>query len=170
MPRAKTRVLKTSTKPRLTITVSPALDRYLKAVAKANQRSRAWVINYAINEIREKYKDDPAPVLQVRSRPAVRCEAPPDGLCQVSGVSKSLGGSMNMIWLLPLRRGWGGDLTGERIPAAAWALDLASLDHSHKQHVGGAPGADARDIQDRRYPDAFRRRDGQQVEQIIASR
>jgi hypothetical protein len=75
-----------------------------------------------------------------------------------------------MTWLLPLRRGWGGDLTGERIPAAAWALDFASLDHPHKQHVGGASGADTRDIQDSRYPDAFRRRGGQQVEQIIACR
>jgi len=67
MSRAKAGVPKKSIKPRLTITVTPALDRYLRAVAKANQRSRAWVINYAINEIREKYKDDPAPVLQVRS-------------------------------------------------------------------------------------------------------
>jgi len=67
MARVKTRVPRKSIKPRLTITVTPALDRYLKAVAKANQRSRAWVINYAINEIREKYRDDPAPVLQVRS-------------------------------------------------------------------------------------------------------
>jgi hypothetical protein len=67
MSPAKTRVPKKSTKPRLTITITPSLDRYLKAVAKANQRSRAWVINYAINEIREKYNNDPAPVLQVRS-------------------------------------------------------------------------------------------------------
>jgi hypothetical protein len=49
--------------------MTPAADRYLKAIAKANQRSRAWVINYAINEIREKYGDDPAPVLPVRSQP-----------------------------------------------------------------------------------------------------
>jgi hypothetical protein len=77
---------------------------------------------------------------------------------------------MNIIRLFPLRRGRGGDLPGECIPAAAWALDLASLDHPHKQHVGGAPSPDTRDIQDSRYPDAFRRRGGQQVEQIIACR
>jgi hypothetical protein len=77
---------------------------------------------------------------------------------------------MNMIWLLPLRRGWRGDLTGERIPAAAWALDLASPDHPHKQHVGGAPSADTRNIQDSRDADAFRGRGSQQVEQIIACR
>lgn len=67
--RAKTRAPKKSTKPRLSITMTPAADRYLKAIAKANQRSRAWVINYAINEIREKYGDNPAPVLPVRSQP-----------------------------------------------------------------------------------------------------
>jgi hypothetical protein len=67
--RAKTRAPKKSTKPRLAITMTPAADRYLKAIAKANQRSRAWVINYAINEIREKYGDNPAPVLPVRSQP-----------------------------------------------------------------------------------------------------
>ena len=66
---------------------------------------------------------------------------------------------MNVIRLLPLRRGCGGDLTGERIPAATAALDLASLDHPHKQHVGGAPDADTRDIQDSRDADAFRRAD-----------
>jgi hypothetical protein len=77
---------------------------------------------------------------------------------------------MNVIRLLPLRRRWGGDLTGERIPAPAWALDLASLDHPHKQHVGGAPGADTRNIQDSRDADTFRRRSGQQVEQMIACR
>jgi hypothetical protein len=67
MAHAKRRALKKSTKPRLTITMSPMLDRYLKALAKVYQRSRAWVINYAIEGIREKYGDDPAPVLPVRS-------------------------------------------------------------------------------------------------------
>lgn len=67
MARTKKNAQRKRTKPRLTITMTPALDLYLRALAKANQRSRAWVINYAINEIREKYRDNPAPVLQLRS-------------------------------------------------------------------------------------------------------
>jgi len=67
MARAKIKVSKKSKKPRLTITITPQLDRYITALAKANQRSRAWVINYAIEEIREKYGDNPAPQLPVRS-------------------------------------------------------------------------------------------------------
>jgi hypothetical protein len=51
----------------LDITTTPALGRYLKALAKAKQRSRAWVIKYGINEIREECGDDPLPVLPVRS-------------------------------------------------------------------------------------------------------
>ena len=69
MARAKTKAPEKSKKPRITVTIAPELDRHLKALAKANQRSRAWVINYAINEIREKYGDNPAPVLPVRSQP-----------------------------------------------------------------------------------------------------
>jgi hypothetical protein len=67
MAHVRKKATKKLTRPRLTITMTPALDLYLKALAKANQRSRAWVINYAINEIREQYRDDPAPVLQLRS-------------------------------------------------------------------------------------------------------
>jgi hypothetical protein len=67
MARSRTRVPRKSAHRRLTVTMTPVLDRYLKTLAKANQRSRAWVINYAINEIRDKYGDNPAPVLPVRT-------------------------------------------------------------------------------------------------------
>ncbi len=66
MARAKTRSPKKTKIRRLTVTMIPALDSYLNALANVNQRSRSWVINYAINEIREKYGDNPAPVLPVR--------------------------------------------------------------------------------------------------------
>jgi predicted DNA-binding protein len=63
MARAKTKAPEKSKKPRMTVTIAPELDRHLKALAKANQRSVAWVINYAIEEILEKYSDNPAPQL-----------------------------------------------------------------------------------------------------------
>jgi Ribbon-helix-helix protein, copG family len=69
MVRAKTKAPKKSKKPRITITMTPELDRRLKGLAKMNQRSAAWVINYAIEEILEKYSDNPAPQLPVRSSP-----------------------------------------------------------------------------------------------------
>jgi hypothetical protein len=69
MPRAKTPSPKKSRIRRLTVTVAPSLDSYLTVLAKVNQRSRSWVVNYAINEIREKYGDNPAPVLPVRAFP-----------------------------------------------------------------------------------------------------
>ena len=61
--RATTKALEKSKKPRITVTITPELERHLKALAKANQRSVAWVINYAIEEILEKYSDNPAPQL-----------------------------------------------------------------------------------------------------------
>jgi hypothetical protein len=69
MARAKTKAARKSKKPRITVTMTPGLDRHLRALAKANQRSVAWVINYAIEEILEKYGDNPAPQLPVRSSP-----------------------------------------------------------------------------------------------------
>ena len=70
MPRAKT-VTKAG-KARITITVRVDLARRLKAIAKANQRSGAWVVNYAIDEFLEKYGDNSAPLLPVRPAPRDR--------------------------------------------------------------------------------------------------
>jgi hypothetical protein len=67
MARAKARAHKKAKKPRITVTMSPDVNRRLKALAAANQRSVAWIINYAIGEILEKYEGNPAPQLPVRS-------------------------------------------------------------------------------------------------------
>lgn len=69
MARAKSKKPNKAKKSRLAVTLTPQLDRYVTALAKANQRSRAWVINYAVDEIRAKYGDDPAPQLPVRPSP-----------------------------------------------------------------------------------------------------
>jgi hypothetical protein len=69
MARAKARAPKKAKKPRITITMSPDVNRRLKVLAAANQRSVAWIINYAIGEILEKYEGNPAPQLPVRSSP-----------------------------------------------------------------------------------------------------
>jgi hypothetical protein len=69
MARAKVRASKKVKKPRVTITMSPENNRRLKALAAANQRSVAWIINYAIGEILEKYEGNPTPQLPVRSSP-----------------------------------------------------------------------------------------------------
>ena len=69
MARPKSKKPKKPKKSRLTVTLTPQLDRYVTALAKANQRSRAWIINYAVEEIRAKFGDDPAPQLPFRSSP-----------------------------------------------------------------------------------------------------
>jgi hypothetical protein len=69
MARAKSKKTTKPKKSRLTVTLTPQLDRFVTALAKANQRSRAWVINYAVEEIRAKYGDDPTPQLPVRPSP-----------------------------------------------------------------------------------------------------
>jgi hypothetical protein len=66
MARAKARAPKKEKKPRITITMSPEVNRRLKALASANQRSVAWIINYAIGEILDKYEGNLAPQLPVR--------------------------------------------------------------------------------------------------------
>jgi hypothetical protein len=73
MERAKARTSRTTKKiakkPRITITMSPDVNGRLKALAAANQRSIAWIINYAIEDILEKYEGKPTPQLPVRSSP-----------------------------------------------------------------------------------------------------
>jgi len=69
MARTKSKKPKKAKKSRLTVTLTPDLDRYVSALARANQRSRAWVINYAVGEIRAKYGDKPVPQLPVQSSP-----------------------------------------------------------------------------------------------------
>jgi hypothetical protein len=69
MARVKAKAPRKPKNSRLTVTLTPQLDRYVTALANANQRSRAWVINYAIEEIRVQYGDDPTPQLPVRPSP-----------------------------------------------------------------------------------------------------
>jgi predicted DNA-binding protein len=69
MAKANARVSKKAKKPRITITTSPEVIGRLKDLAAANQRSLAWVINYAIEEILEKLEGDPTLQLPVRSSP-----------------------------------------------------------------------------------------------------
>ena len=49
--------------------MSPEVNGRLKALAAANQRSIAWIINYAIEDILEKYEGKPTPQLPVRFSP-----------------------------------------------------------------------------------------------------
>ena len=72
MAKAHARVSKKAKKPRITITTSPEVIGRLKTLAAANQRSLAWVINYAIEEILEKFEGDPTLQLPVRSSPQLR--------------------------------------------------------------------------------------------------
>jgi hypothetical protein len=51
------------------INMSPEVNGRLKALAAANQRSVAWIINYAIEDILEKYEGEPTPQLPVCSSP-----------------------------------------------------------------------------------------------------
>ena len=69
MARAKARAPKKAKKPRITITVSPEVNGRLKVLAAANQRSVAWIINYAIEEILGKYEGIPTPQLPLRYFP-----------------------------------------------------------------------------------------------------
>jgi hypothetical protein len=73
MARAKVRTSKTTKKtakkPRITITMSAEVNGRLKGLAAANQRSVAWIINYAIEDILEKYEGEPPPQLPVRASP-----------------------------------------------------------------------------------------------------
>jgi hypothetical protein len=69
MARAKAQAPKKEKKPRIIITMNSEVNRRLKALAATNQRSVAWVINYAIGEILEKYEANPTPQLPVRSSP-----------------------------------------------------------------------------------------------------
>jgi hypothetical protein len=69
MAKVKTRASKGTKKPRITITMSPEVDRRLKVLASANQRSVAWIINYAIEETLQKCEGSPTPQLPVRTSP-----------------------------------------------------------------------------------------------------
>jgi CopG antitoxin of type II toxin-antitoxin system len=69
MAKAKARTAKKAKKPRITITLSAEVKGHLQMLAAANQRSVAWIINYAIEEILEKNKDNPTLHLPARSSP-----------------------------------------------------------------------------------------------------
>jgi hypothetical protein len=81
MARARTRSPRKQKMRRLTVTMSPELDRYLNALAKANQRSRSWVVNYAIDQIRERYGETPTPMLPIQSSPQPS-QANEDQMCE----------------------------------------------------------------------------------------
>jgi hypothetical protein len=73
MPRPRSRAFratkKTAKKPRITITMTPEVNDRLKAIAVANQRSVAWIINYAIQEVLDKCAGEHAPQLPARPSP-----------------------------------------------------------------------------------------------------
>jgi hypothetical protein len=73
MAKAKARAAKKPKKPRVTITMSSKANEHLKEFAAVNQRSVAWIVNYAVDEFLRKHQGNPAQ-LPVRSSPPGRDE------------------------------------------------------------------------------------------------